>query len=116
MSRIIEKPEIAEWLKVLGSAKTTSEKAQLCREIAALASKPKRRRIEVNLVKLNKAARKASNIVVPGKVLGIGEVGAKFSVSAIELSGSARSKLEKAGCSILSLKEMLGRENVKVVV
>lgn len=116
MKRIIEKPEIAEWLKILGSASHDSENSKQYRKIMALVAKPRRSRIEVNLAKLGKAAKKANNMIVPGKVLGSGEAGAKFSVSAIEFSSSARSKLENAGCSILGLREMLGRKDVKVVV
>ncbi len=116
MRRIIEKPEILAWLRVLSNTNSNAGTAKLYKEIAAMASKPKRKRVEVNLVRLSKAAKKTTNIVVPGKILGTGEIKAKFNVSAIEFSGSAKAKLEEAGCSILTLDEMLSRENVKVVV
>ncbi len=114
MKRTIEKPEITEWLKVLSGARPNAEKAKLYKQISLLAAKPRRSRVVVNLMELNKVA-KSGSIIVPGKVLGTGEVKAKFSIAAIEFSGSAKAKLEAAGCNILSLKDMLGKENVKVV-
>ncbi len=114
MKRIVEKPAIAEWLKVLSSDRPGVGREKLYKQIALLASKPKRSRVEVNIMELNKAA-KSGNIIVPGKVLGTGEVKAKFSIAAIEFSESAKAKLEAAGCSILNFKDMLGKENVKVV-
>ncbi len=113
--RIIEKPEIKEWLNVLNAVSANSEKAKLYKKIARLVSKPKRRRVEVNLIELNRVAAKGENIIVPGKVLGIGEIKAKYNIAAVEFSSPARAKLEAAGCTILSLKDMLNKNNIKVL-
>lgn len=60
--------------------------------------------------------KESENIVVPGKVLGLGSVSKKFAVSAVEFSLSAQGSLEKAGCSIIDISEMIKKENIRIIV
>ena len=46
-------------------------------------------------------------VLVPGKLLGSGEVSAKHDVAAYSVSAGAREKIEAAGGRILSLAELM---------
>jgi len=76
-------------------------------ELAARISKPRRKRPDINLWKIEKLAKvfEGKNLVVPGKVLGFGEIGQKASVAALEFSGLAEEKIKKAGGKAMLLEE-----------
>lgn len=91
--------------------KTSAEKeARVWKDIAERLSKPLRNYAEVNVGKLERYAREGELIVVPGKVLGSGEITRAITVAAWRFSESARRKIEAAGGKCISLQEAL-REN-----
>ena len=53
---------------------------------------------------------------MPGKILGTGYIGKAFPIAAMECSESAKLKLKHAGCSMVSLEEMLKKEKLKVII
>lgn len=57
---------------------------------------PKRKRINVNLEKINKESKDGDIIVVPGKVLSQGEINKKIKLIALDYSENAKEKLSKA--------------------
>lgn len=83
-------------------------------------NKSRRARSSVNLWKLNKLAEKHKGkiFLVPGKVLGKGNVTEKFSVAALEFSESAKKALSQKGEAV-SLIELLEKKakpsNVMIV-
>ena len=81
-------------------------------EVADLILLPKRRAIKINLEEINKHVKDGENIIIPGKVLGLGNVQKKFNIAALNFSESAREKLEKAGCKIISMLEI---KNPKII-
>ena len=62
---------------------------------------------EPNLSRLSRHAADEETILVPGKLLGSGEVSGKPSVAAYSVSAGAREKIEAAGGRILSLAELM---------
>lgn len=78
-------------------------------DIAERIAKPRRQRPDVNMWKLDKIARifKGKGLLVPGKVLGNGQLGEKVTVVALEFSESAREKISKRGGRALSIEEAL---------
>lgn len=71
-----------------------AKKAEGWIEVAAILSSPKRIKIEKNLSQLEGKG----TLIVPGKVLSMGEVKGKIKVAALAFSGRAREKLKSAGC------------------
>lgn len=112
----IEKPSIIRWLRVLDGIAADAKNAGNVRSIRRYLTAPRRRRVSVNLGKLEEYVKESENIVVPGKVLGLGSVSKKFAVSAVEFSLSAQGSLEKAGCSIIDISEMIKKENIRIIV
>ena len=84
--------------------------------IVRLMSKPKRQRVSVNLAKLEKLANSGENVIVPGKVLGRGSMTKKINVAAVVYSGDAEKKLKEAGCTVIGIKEMLKKDNVRIII
>ncbi len=114
MEKDIEKTSINSWLEALKGAKGSN--AKLWKDVYKYASKPKRRRVAVNLKKLDRIANNGENIIVPGKILAVGSVSKKFNIAAIEYSADAKSKLSKAGCKMESLQGFLSKKDVRLVI
>ncbi|MBU0457487.1 MAG: 50S ribosomal protein L18e [Nanoarchaeota archaeon] len=69
--------------------------------------KPTRQRREVNIYKINQFARDGETVVIPGKVLSVGEMNKKVDVAAFSFSQEAKVKIESAKGKALSIKELL---------
>ncbi len=80
-------------------------KKPIWKRVAELLSRPTRKRIVVNVHKLNKL--KGNTFVVPGVLLGDGKVERAITVAAWKVTPKARKRIEEAGGRILSIEEML---------
>ena len=79
----------------------------LWKRIATDLEKSTRRQRVVNVSKLAKYTKENETIIVPGKVLGTGDIGHKLNVAAFAFSRSAFDKISKNGkcMSLLELSE-----------
>ncbi|MFX1562382.1 MAG: 50S ribosomal protein L18e [Promethearchaeota archaeon] len=68
---------------------------------------PRRSRVSVNVAELQRHFTKGHVMVVPGKVLGDGNITDKLEVAALIFSGKARAKIEAAGGKCLSIEELM---------
>ena len=73
----------------------------------------------VNLSRINRYTEDNEIIVVPGKVLGTGDIDHKVSIAAFSFSGQAKEKLEKVGAKIIPLLELSKQKpdgrNIKII-
>jgi large subunit ribosomal protein L18e len=69
--------------------------------------KPARQRRTVNVYKIAKYAQEGETVLVPGKVLSVGDISKKVDVAAINFSDGARRKIESAQGKVLTIKELL---------
>jgi large subunit ribosomal protein L18e len=74
-------------------------------KIAGILSSPRRNKIIVNLDALDSNSKEGDTIVVPGKVLGKGDVSKKIRVASLSFSEEARKKLKDKKCEIVTIKE-----------
>lgn len=86
--------------------RSNEQAVNLWRRIAVDLEKPTRQRRVVNLSKINRFARDDEVIIVPGKVLGSGELEHKLTISAYQISDQAKDKIQKAGAKIIPLLEL----------
>jgi len=77
------------------------------RAVARDLARPRRIFRKVNVYKLEKYANSGEEVVVPGVVLGTGELKKPVKVAAFKFSRKAREKIEKAGGRCLSILELL---------
>ncbi len=111
-----ENADVRLWLAVLSEATKGGHHPALWLKVSREVSAPTRYRPEVDLGKLDRLTKEGENIVVPGKVLSGGRLGHKISIAAVGFSEAARSSLLSSGCSILSINEMVGAEQVRVII
>ena len=94
--------------------------APIWRRVRELLDRPKRRRVVVNIYKINRYTEDGDLVVVPGKVVGSGTMDHKVVVGAFDYSLNAREKLRESGCEPLLLEEFLERypdgRGVKIII
>ena len=81
-------------------------KRRIWKKVSKKLSGSRRDRIEANLYRINKKTRENDVIVVPGKVLGIGEIDHKLTIACLDCSKTARKKIETSGSKLLSIEEL----------
>ena len=72
---------------------SNKEKAKVWKAVARNLEKPTRKMRQVNVWKINKFTKENDTIVVPGKVLGYGELNHKVNVAAYQFSEGAKAKI-----------------------
>ncbi len=77
------------------------------KRIAEDLRRPTRERRIVNVYKIEKFAQDGETVVVPGKVLSVGDLTKKVNVAALTFSEEAKKKIEHAKGKTLSLQELL---------
>ncbi len=93
--------------KLLVDLEVKARESNFWRRIVKDLKKPTRQRRTVNIYKINKAAREGEMIIVPGKVLSVGELSKKVDVAALTFSAEARKKIVDAKGKVMTITELL---------
>ena len=104
-------PVVVDLVQKLYS-QSTEKKVAIWKNLAQRLDKPNRNYAKVNLNRLDRNTQKGDTVVVPGKVLGAGELDHTVTVAAISWSETAKSKIEAASGRILTINEVVD-ENPK---
>jgi large subunit ribosomal protein L18e len=75
--------------------------------LATYAAKPSVARRVINLTKINKLTKENDVVIVPGKILGTGNISHKITLSSFAISNSAAKKIIESGSKILSFSDMI---------
>ena len=102
-------PNTCDLIRELRKASSVN-KAPVWKYVAVIMENAGSRWAEVNVGKLNRYASEGEIVVVPGKLLGAGQIEKKLTVAAFRFSGQAREKIEKAGGKNVSIEELV-KEN-----
>ncbi len=86
-----------------------AKKNEKWKEVASLISTPRRKRKEFNLDEINKFVDGDEILIVPGKVLSMGDIDKKFKIAALSFSEKAKEKLKKRGCEFLTILEEINK-------
>jgi len=94
-------------------------------KVAGILSRPKRKRVNLNLSEINKEIGESKKVVIPGKVLSQGDVDSlkgtskKIKIVAMGFSEKAKEKLLKSGCELSYIGEEIksnpSAEGIKVL-
>lgn len=97
--------------------KSRADGKKLWKALAERLEKPRRKKVAANIAKVNAAAKKfkGKTIIVPGKVLGKGELEEKATVVAAEASAEAQKKINAKG-KFVPLKEFIEKGEAKNTV
>lgn len=86
---------------------STKQKVKIWKDIASRLTRSTRIRSEVAVGKVEKYLKKDEVAVVPGKLLGDGEVTRAITVAALKASASAKEKIQAAKGQYLSIQELI---------
>jgi len=81
--------------------------AAIWKDLAKRLSKPSKNYAKVNLSRIQKYGGENETILVPGKVLGDGDISKSLEVAALSFSDNARKKIESSGGKCLTIKELV---------
>ena len=101
-----EDPKRLELIKALKES-ARKEEAGIWGILADELSRTGRNRREVNLWKLSEDTKEGETVVVPGKVLGDGDIDHKIHVAAYKFSENAKKKIEKSGGKSMTINELV---------
>ena len=85
-------------------------RSNIWRYAAEVLSRPSRRRVAVNLNKINRLAKDGDVILVPGKILGNGMLTKKVTLVAFSFSQTAIEKIRSSGSTYKTIEDEI-REN-----
>jgi large subunit ribosomal protein L18e len=89
-------------------------------DVAEKLENPRRQRVEVDIVNIERHGEKGETVVVPGSVLGNGELTKPLTIAAWRFSESAKEKIKKADGHAISISELLTKnpkgEKVRIMV
>jgi large subunit ribosomal protein L18e len=83
------------------------ENAQIWRRVALDLEKPTRNRRIVNLSRISRYTKENEIVIVPGKVLGSGEISHKVTLAAYTISKQAEEKLQKSKCTYYTIFDFM---------
>ncbi len=108
MSKPIRKTN-ADLIELIGQLKAQSRDTgvALWRDVAQRLSKSRKNWAQPNLSRVTRYAPEDVTILVPGKLLGSGEVTGNRTIAAYSVSTSARAKIEAAGGRVLTYGELM---------
>ena len=87
--------------------KSIELRSPFLKDIAEKLNKPRRKRIEVNLAHIERHTKEGDIVIVPGVVLGYGELSKPITVSAWRFSKQAKEKIKKSKSKALSIRELI---------
>ncbi len=87
--------------------------------LAEKLNKPRRQRVEVNIAHIERFTEKGDTVIIPGVVLGYGELSKPITVSAWKFSKPALEKIRKSKSQPLTIKQLIEKNpkgtNVKIL-
>jgi len=87
--------------------KSIEEKVKIWKRIASDLEKPTRNRRIVNLSKIDRYTRENETVIVPGKVLGSGDLNKKITIAAYSFSEQALDKIKISEGKAINIKELM---------
>lgn len=92
--------------------KSFETNSKFLKDISEKLNKPRRQRIEVNLSHIDRYSKKGETIIVPGVILGYGEITKPLTIAAWKFSGPAKEKIEQSKSKAITIQELIN-ENPK---
>ncbi|MCX8169820.1 MAG: 50S ribosomal protein L18e, partial [Candidatus Methanomethyliaceae archaeon] len=94
-------------------------KVKIWRALSEFLCIPSRRRIIINLGKIDKLTKEGDCVIIAGKVLGFGNLSKKVDIAALSFSQTAKLKIAQSGGRALTLEELIAMnpkgKNVRIL-
>ncbi|HID71518.1 MAG TPA: 50S ribosomal protein L18e [Thermoplasmata archaeon] len=98
-------PELQQLIQLLRK-KSHEHQAPIWKDLAKRLGRSRKEWPSINVSRLEKHLSEGQVVVVPGKLLGSGELTKPFTVGAFKFSKKAREKIIKAGGTCVSIEEL----------
>lgn len=105
MKRKKDNPVLASLMESL-----SREKKPVWKRVMNELSRSRRQKVEVNLSKIERYGNEGATILVPGTVLGAGNISKKMTIAAFRFSESAKQLIKESGGKALSI-DALAKSN-----
>jgi len=104
--------------KIISLLNKEGKNKKIWKKIAQAVSTPRRKRTSINLWKLEKLSEKfkGKTLIVPGKVLGKGEITKTFNVAALEFSDKAKEKIKEKKGKTFNLEEAVKINPTELII
>lgn len=113
----IENNTVKEWFNVIHSKIDISKAADNTNlNMNLLKLLNKRKHIKVNLWKINKYSKEDDNLIIPGKVLGVGNLDHRLNICAIDFSKSALEQIKNSKSNIIKIDQIINKNNLKIII
>jgi large subunit ribosomal protein L18e len=99
-------PQLTNLIQLL-KKESREKQAAIWLDVAEHLSKSRSQRVAVNLSKINRHTKGADVVVIPGKLLGSGNINHPVTVASFDISDKARKKLEVVKAKYLTIPELL---------
>jgi large subunit ribosomal protein L18e len=103
-------PELTSLVRLLRK-KAKENEAKIWRDIAEDLSRSRKKRMTVNINKVNRHTQKDESVVVPGKVLGAGRIDHPINIAAFAFSEQAQRKILGAKGKCMSIPELIEKNS-----
>ena len=112
-------PSNYELQQLISQLQPKARQSSFWKRVLEDVQKPTRDRREVNVYKIAEYALDGETVLVPGKVLSVGEINKKVTVAAMNFSLEAKRKISGAKGKALSIQELLQQnpegKNVRII-
>ena len=99
-------PQLIKLIKKLKKS-SYENNVNIWKDIAIRLGKATKRQASVNVLKFEKYLEDGETAIIPGKLLGNGNINKNVNVAAITFSETAKLKIEKAGGKTLDILELI---------
>ena len=111
-------PELIALIRFL-KKQSREKQAAIWHDVAEDLAKSRSGRAAVNLSQINRHTKRSDIVIVPGKILGTGNLSHSLTIAAFDLSQKAEWKLKAAKAKFLSIPELMEKNptgsNVKIM-
>ena len=111
-------PELRQTIELL-KQKSHENQAMIWKDIARRLARTSKSWPDINVSRLERHLEKDQIVIVPGKLLGSGEITKPFTVAAFHFSGKAEEKIRNAGGTCVSIQELIEKNpkgsNVRIM-
>jgi large subunit ribosomal protein L18e len=95
-------------------------KRRIWRDVSDKLNAPARQAVEINLYRLSKVTAKGDTVVIPGKVLAVGELKQQITIACYSISKAAVDKIKASGSKIITIEDLLAQNpsgsGVRIIV
>ena len=86
------------------------------KKLASALAKPRRKKENINLFEIDRISEGSKDVVVTGKVLGVGDLKSSKNIYAWRFSKSAKDKIVASGGKCYNLEDLLSKKTVEAKI